>query len=392
MGFLVTTGAVFLLLYGLVVALLWGLNRRWARLPWVRRACLWVPAVAAISTLIWRWGADQELNWVVFVGLGGLSVLFLCLLGLVGALLFTGLVHLAERGYDQRVYTPATLPLPERRRFLRRGLAAVPALTTLAAGGGMLASTSPARLPQIRLDFPGLPPALDGLKVLQLSDIHIGPYVQLRHLDELLGRAADLAPDLVLVTGDLCDDMPVYGDTLRLIEGLQPPLGAFACLGNHEHFRGLRRVRQHFARSRIGLLVDEGLVLQRGGAPFFVGGTDDPRTLRGPESYDLLRGFVEKALADAPAGVFRVLMSHRSQGLDYAAPLGVELVLAGHTHGFQLGHQGRSLFESWMPQRYPWGHYRKESSQLYTSAGVGHWFPFRLGCPPEAPLFVLRRA
>jgi predicted MPP superfamily phosphohydrolase len=139
-------------------------------------------------------------------------------------------------------------------------------------------------------------------------------------------------------------------------------------------------------------LVDEGVILQRAGTPLFVGGTDDPRMLRSPESYGALRKFVERSLRDAPDGVFRILMSHRSQALDYAAPLGVELVLAGHTHGFQVGHQGRSFFERWMPERYPWGLYRKEGAQLYTSAGVGHWFPFRLGCPPEAPLFTLEQA
>ena len=392
MGFVVTIALVFLGLYGVVVALLWGLNRRWARLPWVRRITLWTPVAAGLGTVVWRLGASLELNWLVFGGLGVLSVLFLCLLGLTGALVLTGAVHLAEGYYDRRVYTRATVPLPERRRFLRQSLAAVPALTTLTAGGGIFASTTPAHLPEIQLDFPGLPPGLEGLSILHLSDIHIGPYVRLGHLEELLQRAAARRADLVLVTGDLCDDVPVYGDTLRLIEALNPPLGIFACLGNHEHFRGLRRIREHFARSKVGLLVDEGMVLQRNGAPFYVGGADDPRTLRSPESYQLLQGFVEKALGDAPAGVFRILMSHRSQGLDYAAPFGVELVLAGHTHGFQLGHQGRSLFETWMPERYPWGHYRKQSSQLYTSAGVGHWFPFRLGCPPEAPILTLRRA
>jgi predicted MPP superfamily phosphohydrolase len=392
MGFVLIAALFFAMLYALVLGLLWSLNRRWWRLGWVRRAALGVPAAGLLAGLAWRLGAHQQWNELAFAGAGLLAALFLCLAGLVPALLLTGVAHAAERAHDAWRGAGSAAPSPERRRLLRNALAAMPALSTAAAGGGILASAAPARIPEIPLSFPGLPSPLEGLRILHLSDIHIGPYIRLGDLEALLERAAGLGADLVLVTGDLCDDMPVYADTLRLIEALAPPLGIFASLGNHEHFRGLRQVRQHFARSRIGLLVDEGLVLQKGGAPFFVGGADDPRLLNSPQSYQALRGYVEKSLRRAPEGVFRILMSHRSQALDYAAPLGVDLVLAGHTHGFQLGHQGRSLFEAWMPERYPWGLYRKEGTQLYTTAGVGHWFPFRLGCPPEAPLFTLHRA
>ena len=392
MGFVFTVFLFFLVLYGLVLALLYGLNRRWWQLTWVRRTTAWVPVAALVSGLGWRLGSDQQWNWLVFAGAGPLSVLLLCLVGLVAALLITGLAHSAEKIHDHWRYPRSAVPLPERRRFLRLALAAVPAFTTGTAAKGIFSSATPARIPEIPLYFPGLPPALQRLKILQLSDIHIGPYIHLGHLEELLTRAAAHQPDLVLITGDLCDDVPAYRDTLRLIEGLRPPLGIFSSLGNHEYFRSLKQIKQHFARSTISLLVDEGLVLQKDGTPFFLGGVDDPRLLRSPESYGVLQGFVERTLQDAPAGVFRILMSHRSQALDYAAPLGVELVLAGHTHGFQLGHQGRSFFESWMPERYAWGLYRKEGTQLYTTSGVGHWFPFRLGCPPEAPLFTLQQA
>ena len=102
---------------------------------------------------------------------------------------------------------------------------------------------------------------------------------------------------------------------------------------------------------------------------------------------------MEKAVSASPSDAFTVLLSHRSQALDYAAPLGgTDLILAGHTHGFQLGLAGRSFFEPFFPERYIWGHYEKGTTQLYTTAGVGHWLPFRFGCPPEAPIITLHRA
>ncbi|RKX73418.1 MAG: hypothetical protein DRP60_11930 [Spirochaetes bacterium] len=85
-------------------------------------------------------------------------------------------------------------------------------------------------------------------------------------------------------------------------------------------------------------------------------------------------------------------VTETSSTIDFAAELGVNLTLAGHTHGGQIGVGGRSFFDWVLPYKYLWGHYTKDNgSQLYTSAGIGHWFPFRLGCPAEAPVFVLRR-
>ena len=241
------------------------------------------------------------------------------------------------------------------------------------------------------MTYANLPPQLEGLKVCLLSDIHVGPYIQLRDVETLVHRIAPLTPDLILITGDICDHMPQYLDTLKIIESLHPPHGVFASLGNHEHFRGLHQVFHAFSRSNIALLVDSGITIDIAGQPLYLAGANDPLYLRGPDAYQKLRGYVEKSFDGAPANAFHILMSHRSQALDYAAPLGVELIVAGHTHGFQIGLGGRSLLDTWMPERYIWGHYKRHSSQLYTTAGVGHWFPFRLGCPPEAPLITLHK-
>ena len=97
-----------------------------------------------------------------------------------------------------------------------------------------------------------------------------------------------------------------------------------------------------------------------GAATLYLGGVDDPRFLRSPASYAQLRNSVEQAVSASPSDAFTVLLSHRSQALDYAAPLGsTDLILAGHTHGFQLGMAGRSFVEPFFPERYIWGHYEK---------------------------------
>jgi predicted MPP superfamily phosphohydrolase len=84
------------------------------------------------------------------------------------------------------------------------------------------------------------------------------------------------------------------------------------------------------------------------------------------------------------------LMTHRPDAFPPAAERDIDLMLAGHTHGGQVGFAGRSILESSLPGRYLWGKYLLGQSQLYTSCGVGHWFPFRLGCPTEAPIIELK--
>ena len=136
---------------------------------------------------------------------------------------------------------------------------------------------------------------------------------------------------------------------------------------------------------------NSGTTIKIGGAELYVGGADDPVRMGQREKNHLfLQKSVGAAFDGAPSEAFHLLMSHRPEGLDVAAEQGIAFTVSGHTHGAQVGFNGRSVLEPWMPQAYLWGHYRKGGSQLYTSAGVGHWFPFRLGCPPEAPVYVLK--
>lgn len=422
--------ALFAILYGLDVLLLLSLNRSWWRLGWVRRAVKWAPVVAVVAAAVWALGSRLDVVWITRLGAGSLSALFVHLMALLAALLVTSAVRalvglcdlcdqfpsrltgwfssptsrwkrgrdtanaadIIKQGKPESHAGPGDrVASPDRRRFLQTALAAVPALSAVGATGGLISATSRPRIRTIALGYANLPASLEGLKIFHLSDIHIGPYIGLEDLEELIERGSQLRPDIVLVTGDICDRLPVYLDSLRIIESMKAPLGVFACLGNHEYFRGIPAVRASFERTTIALLVDEGVTVRVGDISLHISGADDPQWMRGPQSYRRLRRSVEASQLEAPSDAFRLLMSHRSLAFDYAAPLGVDLTLAGHNHGVQLGLGGRSLFESWYPDRYLWGHYQKESSQLYSSAGVGHWFPFRLGCPPEAPLLVLEQ-
>jgi len=395
------------------------LNRQWWALRPVRRALWMVPLAGAVMIGLWTLGSATGASWLVAIG-GNLSITVMILsIALALSLPFSGVMLTVERlvrwamGRDRGIgpalaISPAGAPpvvLPEsapaepgvrfdrsRRSFVSGAAAIIPAVTLSGAGFGLLRARGAVRMPEIPMTFSGLHPDLEGMRILHLSDIHLGDYVALDDLEKVMLAAESARPDLILVSGDISDDLSVLPDALKLLAGLKTPYGIYATLGNHEYFRGIGEVLRSFDAGPIPLLRNSGTAIAVGGGELYLGGADDPvRMAQRERNHLFLQKSVRAAFDGAPSDAFHLLMSHRPEGLDVAAEEGIQFTVAGHTHGAQIGFNGRSVLEPWMPQAYLWGHYRKGNSQLYTSAGVGHWFPFRLGCPPEAPLYVLKR-
>ncbi len=277
------------------------------------------------------------------------------------------------------------------RRGLLAGAAAASPLVALGATiHGFRGGFEPALVRVRSLRVPALPASLEGLRILQLSDVHLGVYRQLPDLEAALEQASELRPDLVVITGDFVEHGGLLPDALRLVLGLSPALGTFAILGNHEYFQPILGVRRAYDRSGIALLVDEGVSLRAGeGVRLSLHGVDDPRLMRG-DLRPLLRTSIERSLSRT-SDDFRLLLSHRPEAVLPASELGVGLLLSGHTHGGQIGFNGKSAFEPLFRDGYLWGPYVRRRTALYTTSGFGHWYPFRLGCGSELPLLELTR-
>jgi hypothetical protein len=304
--------------------------------------------------------------------------------------LFHGVNHLLEKLASRRTKERAP-EFDHRRRVLLKGAAAAVPLATLATSArGLTRAYAPVRIYLRPMQIADLPAELEGFRIFHLSDLHLGHYADLDHLTQTLSNAAAFRPDLTLVTGDLSDDLKELPQALKLIYDLKPPQGTLASLGNHEYFRGIQQVRQMFDQSPVPLLVNSSVVLTVGGKRLFIGGIDDPRRM-GVKHDEFFKQTIDETLTPVQTGDTVVLMSHRPDAFDYAASKSVHLTLAGHTHGGQIGFMGRSVFETYSSGNYLWGEYTLGQSRLYTSAGAGHWFPFRLGCPAEAPVIELRR-
>jgi len=348
--------------------------------------------IPAIGMLLWELAAEPwaglgvRITWTALIVLGPSAI----------ALLVTGLL---ARGFlairSLRPKRPAAEPSPgpnlSRRAMMRASVSILPLSAASAGISGLAAAPDEVRVPVIKMRFPDLHPDLEGLKILHLSDLHLGVAKRVEHLEALLKRVEALKPDLIVLTGDVADDLNELRAALELLHHHRPRLGVFASLGNHEYLHDIRLTRPIYDQSPVPLLVDGGTTLTVGRAKLYVAGADDPVVMGGKQVTDVLERSVARCRERAPDDAFRLLLCHRPEGFAPAAKHGFHLTLAGHTHGGQIGLFGRSAFQSLWPDLYLWGTYARGGSRLYTTSGFGHWFPFRLGCPTEAPLIMLTR-
>jgi len=282
--------------------------------------------------------------------------------------------------------------LLSRRRFLARATYAYAGAGTALSAYGIWSAY---RVPQITrrtLAFPDLPPGLDGLKLLHLSDLHAGIHLGEDMMQEIVAQVNALRPDLIVQTGDMIDISRSYiPPYVRAFRELSAPFGVVTVLGNHDRYTGERDVIRG-CRDAGQVFVQNGChIIERHGATLALLGIDDPHSWKvdDPQPAD-----VDAALAAAPPAphAFHVLLAHRPGAWDTAVPRGIPLTLAGHIHGGQfylpfIGWSAGSLIT-----KYVMGHFQRGNSQLYVSRGIGVvGVPIRVFAPPEIELFQLHR-
>jgi predicted MPP superfamily phosphohydrolase len=244
---------------------------------------------------------------------------------------------------------------------------------------------------RVDVEVPGLAPAFDGLRIVQLSDLHIGPHTSRRFLERVVAAARSLEPDLIAVTGDLIDDraedVAAYA---RALGSLDAPLGTFMIPGNHDVYAGWDDVEQSLRAANLGtVLVNDVHLLRRGDATIALVGTGDPAG--GARGTSRAAPDVERALARVPESATVIAFAHNPALWPALAARGVALTLSGHTHWgqFALPKLGWSLASPFL--EHAMGAHVLRDSLLYISPGTGYWgIPFRLGASPEVTLVSLR--
>jgi uncharacterized protein len=307
-------------------------------------------------------------------------------------------------------------PDPSRRYFFKTATAAAGAAPFIGAMYGFAAERLNYQVHRVEIPVSNLPALLDGFKITQLSDIHLSGYMPRAQVRRAIEMANQLGGDLAVVTGDFITgaDDPLE-DCVEEIRRLSSPLGVYACNGNHEIYADAEdRAQWLFAQAGMRLLRQENAVLNYRGAQLNLIGVDYQRERTpGGRRVSLLSGMQHLVRKDLP----NILLSHNPNSFNRAAELGVELSLAGHTHGGQV--QVEILDHRLSPARfitdYIAGLYMRPlftpaktvASQkflhattlqgphaaIYVNRGLGTvGAPVRLGVPPEISLLVLRSA
>ncbi|OPY87206.1 MAG: putative metallophosphoesterase [Syntrophaceae bacterium PtaU1.Bin231] len=229
------------------------------------------------------------------------------------------------------------------------------------------------------------PPFGRSLRVVQLTDIHAGLYMNREQLRCYADKVISLQPDLFVLTGDyVSNSLSFLPGCLEEMTRIRAPYGTFATLGNHEHwYAGLDELREIFRKSGIPLLNNEHRVISTERGPFAVAGIDDLRN-GDPDLDAALRG-LDRAVPT-------LLLSHRPEIFPEAAGRAIPLTLSGHYHGGQIkiGPPGAGISLAHLRTPYPEGLYRIGDSRLYVSRGIGTTFtPVRLNAPPEVTVIQL---
>ena len=281
------------------------------------------------------------------------------------------------------------LPVSGHPRFLRLALGLFLANLTILATS-FLSALLPPRMAVVPLSVSGLPPALDGYRILHVSDIHADPIAGAWRTRAIVDRANQAAPDLVCLTGDFADGAPSrFAAALAPLAGLQAPDGVFACTGNHEFFPPAHFPDWLPVYRSLGVRFLDGppAVVSRGSARILLSGMHDEHSGATLQSRIEAAGF---ALAPPAPDECRIFLKHRPVDLAPLAAARVHLVLSGHTHAGQLPLLDRLVTA--FNQGHLSGLYRlPPATLLHVSPGASQWngLPFRLFHPPQITLLVL---
>src|SRR5258708_1061362 len=282
-----------------------------------------------------------------------------------------------------------------RRHFLQQTAVLISPTPFVPPVSALLHSRLDVEVVRPRIPLARLPKAFDGFRIAQLSDIHISPFTTADYIHRCVSITNELKPDLIALTGDyIAWDTAQQGEVVRTLAGLRAPFGVFGCLGNHEEESGTEEsITRLFTAQGIHILRQARAPIVLGGETLNLIGIDEPHGQTEMEwRRDLHRKLRQIKELMMPETV-NILLSH-GDFPHRVAELGIDLMLAGHTHRGQLSldfvHRGLNL--SHLIYDYASGWYEKNGAQLYVNRGIGTTgFPIRLGARPEITLLELTR-
>ena len=277
---------------------------------------------------------------------------------------------------------------PGRRQFLAAARAVMFAAPPAVLGYGVFIQRNQFAMREQNVAIPGLPASLEGLRIVQLTDIHLSPFLSRADLARAVAMANETRAQIALVTGDLITTRrDPLDDCLRELSNLRADAGIFGCMGNHELYAGGQdHAEQEGARLGLRFLRGTAAALRFGDATLNLAGVD---------YQEVRKTYLVGAEKTIVPGATNILLSHNPDVFLTAARMGYALTLSGHTHGGQVRVEilGEDVNVARFFTRYVDGLYRSGPSSIFVSRGLGTiGVPARLGAPPEVALLRLVRA
>ncbi len=365
--FLVVVLSIWSAMHAYVLARVWRLP--WLDSPLAHRTLLAVFAVLwlayPLARVLERRGYTALAHPVEWLGAAWMGLLFVLLVCLLIAELVTGFGWLA----------PGLAPAA------RTGAVAVAFVLAAAA---LVQGTRAPVIEEVAIASEKLPAAHDGLRLVQLSDLHVGALLNSHWVRRVVAQVKALQPDAVMITGDLVDgNARRVAEVLPELGTLTAPLGVWAVTGNHEYYAGLDASVKVLQQAGFRVLRDQWAELAPG---VVVAGVDD---LTARRQFGDTSNPLPAALSGRPAG-FMLLLSHTPWRVEEAAAAGVDLMLSGHTHAGQLWPFG---YLTGLQYPYLEGRFTVGDMTLYVSRGTGTWGPrMRLPRPAEITVITLHQS
>jgi predicted MPP superfamily phosphohydrolase len=348
----------------------------------------WIFSTRFLNLAVDQWWTKFVLSLVYLWHFLGLSLaVLICLIclviGLVELIVHPGRRSRTEVAQKERAEW-------SRREFIGYVAALTPPLVTLSLTGVGLAQLNHFRVRRFVMAMPELPPALDGLTIAHVSDMHVGRFTSGRVLAKMVSEINNLRADLVLLTGDLINNaLSDLAAGLDHVRAMEARFGLYLIEGNHDLIEDGPEFERRVKASGIPFLLDESAVVSVQGVPVQLLGLSWTRSGEGGRDEAIARA-VDNLAQQRQTDAFPILLAHHPHAFDRAAELQWPLTLAGHTHGGQLMWNeqlgfGPAMFRYWS------GLYQRGNSQLIVSNGVGNWFPLRANAPAEIVHITLRR-